>query len=97
VVKVSLPWRGLFHYVTQNAAENMLNLAHCFTAARTKLRRLQREEEAKKVAAASKFAADRSPHTKEVSYCTDNSSLPLPVEHILPQASSPVLEVMLEI
>ena len=35
-------------------------------AARTKLKKLQKEEEAKKAAAAGKSAADRSPHTKEV-------------------------------
>ncbi len=36
-------------------------------AARTKLKKLQREEEAKKIAAASKSAAERSPHIKEAS------------------------------
>ena len=43
-------------------------------AARTKLKKLQKEEEAKKAAAASKSAADRSPHTKEVlvPQCTPN-------------------------
>jgi hypothetical protein len=37
-----------------------------FAAARTKLKKLKKEEEAKKLAAASKNAADRSPHAKEV-------------------------------
>lgn len=38
----------------------------CPTAARTKLKKMLKDEEAKKVAAAAKSAADRSSHAKEV-------------------------------
>ncbi len=41
----------------------------CPAAARTKLKKMLKDEEAKKAAAVAKSAADRSPHTKEVRTC----------------------------
>lgn len=45
------------------------------TAARTKLKKLQKEDEAKAAAAASKSSAERSPHTKEVCHPSEKSML----------------------